>query len=114
MSGLRDGYTSRSGPQAADDLTAAMLELLVTDDSALDALADRLAPRLADRLGERRDDEWLDSTRAASYLGLSRHALHRLTAARAIPFSQDGPGARCWFRRSELDGWREQSRQEGR
>ena len=33
----------------------------------------------------------------------------RMTAERRIPFSQDRPGARCWFRRSDLDRWREQT-----
>lgn len=115
MTGGRHGDPSavaRSAPGGA--LTAALLDLLVADDAALDVLADRLAPRLADRLEGRNGDEWLDSARAAAYLGLSRYALHRLTAARALPFHQDGPGARCWFRRSELDAWREQGRQEAR
>jgi excisionase family DNA binding protein len=51
-------------------------------------------------------DSWLDSTRAAEYLGISRPSLHKLTAARAIPFEQEGPGWKCWFLRSELDAWR--------
>src|SRR5438132_9983965 len=37
-------------------------------------------------------DAWLDARSAASYLGLTRTALHKLTAARTIPFEQDGPG----------------------
>ena len=51
-------------------------------------------------------DAWLDSSTAAKHLGISRHALHRLTSAREIPFSQDRPGGRCYFQRSALNEWR--------
>jgi len=74
----------------------------------LDALADRLAPRVAALLEESGEsDEWLDSHRAAEYLGLTKNALHKLTSARdGIPFEQDGPGCKLYFQRSELDRWR--------
>ena len=48
----------------------------------------------------------MDSRGAGAYLGITVHALHKLTAARAIPFEQDGRGCKCWFKRSELDAWR--------
>ena len=48
----------------------------------------------------------MDTKDAASYLGLTVHALHKLTAAREIPFEQEKPGAKCWFQRSRLDEWR--------
>jgi excisionase family DNA binding protein len=51
-------------------------------------------------------DRWLITREAAEYLGLSIHAMHRLTAERSIPLHQEGPGARCFFKRSELDKWR--------
>jgi hypothetical protein len=76
---------------------------------ALDALAERLADLVLVRLREAQghdDDRWMDSQQAAAYLGLSLNALHKRTAARAIPFGQDSPGAKCWFLRSELDRWR--------
>jgi excisionase family DNA binding protein len=84
-------------------LAAALIAQL--DDHALADLAARLAPFLpqpepADQ------DRWLTTRQAAEYLGITPNALHKLTAARAIPFEQDGPGAKCWFRRSELDAWR--------
>lgn len=87
-------------------LAAAVVAAL--DDIALDELADRLAPKLAARLAAREPlpDEWLPSNKAAAYLGVSVNALHKLTAARAIPFEQDGPGCKMWFKRSELDEWR--------
>lgn len=89
----------------SDSLARAVLEAL--DEEALDTLAERLAPRLAERAAGRREDEdrWLTSREAAAYIGRSPTALHKLTAARAIPFSQAGPGARCYFRRSDLDAW---------
>ena len=87
------------------DLGAAIIASL--DAEALDALAERLAPRLVGRLAPDAPeaDRWLDTRGAAAYIGRSPTALHKLTGARAIPFSQDGPGARCYFRRSELDAW---------
>jgi excisionase family DNA binding protein len=84
--------------------------ILSLDDEALDLLVDRLAPRIQARVRHQADanlsDKWLDSKRAAAYLGVSVNAIHKLTAARKIPFEQDGPGCKCWFRRSALDQWR--------
>jgi excisionase family DNA binding protein len=83
-------------------LTEALLADL-TDDQLAD-LARRLRPFLsAPAEGE---DGWLNTKQAADYLGVSVHGLHRLTAQCAVPFHQSTPGARCWFRRSELDDWR--------
>jgi hypothetical protein len=77
------------------------------DEVTLDALADRLAPRLASRLASPpAPDGWMDAKGAAAYLSISLHALHKLTAARSIPFEQDAPGCKLWFKRSELDAWR--------
>ena len=78
------------------------------DDDDLDRLAELLAPRLAGRVTSTagQPDGWLDSTQAAAYVGISRTALHKATAARSIPFEQDGPGCKCWFKRSNLDAWR--------
>ena len=89
---------------AAPLLGQALVESL--DDSALDLLAERLAPRLAERTPPAGGDRWLTAREAAAHVGLSLHALHKLTAARTIPFEQDGPGCKLWFRRSELDRWR--------
>jgi len=75
------------------------------DDEALAELAERLAPFFP-QPSTPEADRWLSTRDAAEYLGITANALHKLTAARAIPFEQDGPGAKCWFRRSELDAWR--------
>ena len=83
--------------------TALIAEL---DDEMLRELAQHLAPYLpvaAD--GSAHEDGWLDSRRAAEYLGLSLDSLHKMTAARAIPFEQEAAGCRLWFKRSELDEW---------
>ena len=88
----------------SDALARALLEAL--DDDALEALAERLAPRIACRLPSS-EQGWLDAKGAADYLGLpSVHALHRLSAERRIPCSQDREGGKLYFRRSALDRWR--------
>ena len=84
------------------ELGRALLAQLEPEDLA--GLAERLAPFL--RTPAASDDGWLNTKQAAEYLGISVHALHRLTAERRIPLHQDRPGARCFFRRSELDEWR--------
>lgn len=89
-------------------LAAALVDAL--DDDALDALAERLAPRLEARFATSKakggPDRWMTTAEAADYLGMTANALHKLTASRALPFAQDGPGCRCYFRRSDLDRWR--------
>lgn len=83
---------------------------LSLDPEQLDALAEKVASRLASRLGAQGQpaEGWMDTREAVTYLGLpSAHALHKLTSERRIPFSQEKPGARCYFRRSDLDAWRE-------
>jgi hypothetical protein len=89
-------------------LVRALMAELCADDQALDLLAESLAPRLAAKLepAHVNEDGWLDAKQAATYLSLSIHALHKHTAARTIPFEQDGSGAKLWFKRSELDAWR--------
>lgn len=94
-----------------DRLATALVEAL--DDHALDRLAARLAGRLT-RAEPAADDRWLSAREAASYLGVSLNALHKLSAARALPFEQDRPGCKLWFRRSELDRWRTGGRRERR
>lgn len=86
-------------------LAQALLDSL--DDQALDSLADLLAPRLEARRATPTpaEDRWMTTAEAAAHIGRTPTALHKLTAARAIPFSQEGPGARCYFRRSDLDAW---------
>lgn len=82
-------------------LARVLLDQLEPEDLA--ELARLLAPYLQ---APASDDGWMNAKHAAEHLGISIHALHRLTAERRIPFHQERPGARCYFRRSELDQWR--------
>jgi excisionase family DNA binding protein len=95
---------SALGVALIGELDDAALEALIArlPDSALDALAQRLASRLT--VGA--PDRWLSTHEAAAYLGITANALHKLTARRAIEFEQAKPGAKCWFRKSDLDAWR--------
>lgn len=78
-------------------------------DAALEDFVARLEPVLRDRLfREPRNvsGRWLSTAKAAEHLAISVAALHKLTAARALPFEQAGPGCKCWFRPEDLDEWR--------
>lgn len=94
------------------DVRAALLESLrpedvdALDDKTVAALARRLAPLISASLPEAQSDGWLDFDGAVDHLGMKRAALYKLTAARTIPFHQDGPGCKLWFLRSELNEWR--------
>ena len=85
---------------------------LAIDEQLLDDLAEQLAERISQKMHERLADSqgrdrWMPTAEAARYTGRSISAMHRLTAARAIPFHQTGPGAKCYFRKSDLDAWME-------
>ena len=86
---------------------------LTVSEDALNALAERVADLVVDRLAPLLPNagagEWMTTAQAAAYLGLTTTALHKLTSARLVPFSQEKPGARCYFKRSDLDSWREAS-----
>lgn len=82
-------------------------------NAALDQLLVQLAELVADRVAARfvaprgaSVDDWLDTRRAAEYLGIGRDSLRRLAAERAIPTEQAGAGCKLYFRRSDLDQWR--------
>jgi len=78
-------------------------------DDLLAQLADLVADRIAARLSGPRTaqkDEWLDTRRAAEYLGIHRDSLRRLAAERAIPTEQASAGCKLYFKRSDLDAWR--------
>lgn len=76
-------------------------------EAALDGLARGICARIErlDGSAVQRPDRWLDTREAAEYLGTSPSALHKLTAAQAIPFSQERAGCRCYFRTGDLDWW---------
>ena len=89
---------------SVEPLVRAVLDAL--DDAALDLLAAKVARRLGPQ-SVPLNDGWIDAKQAAAYLGTTLSSLWKLTAAHEIPFSQDGPGCKCWFKRSQLDAWRE-------
>jgi excisionase family DNA binding protein len=110
--------TSRLGPvgQSPRQQTNGIETDSVPTGSLLDALIDEIAVRVVERLsgettpllaGEATGDDWLDSRHAAEYLGVHRDTLRKLAAERAIPSEQDGPGCKLYFRRSDLDAWRQ-------
>ena len=94
---------------ATDDMARLMLRTIASDPEALAELAEALAPLIRETAPA--PDGWMDAKAAAGHLGLpSVNALHKLTAARLIPFEQEVRGGKCWFRRSELDAWRHRNR----
>jgi excisionase family DNA binding protein len=79
-------------------------------DALFDTLAARVAAAVLEHLGRASTDdasEWLDSRSAAEYLGVHRDTLRKLAAERAIPVHQDGRGCKLFFRRADLDEWRD-------
>ena len=73
-------------------------------------LLDALAERVAALLRPARDEPeprspWLDLAAACAYTGLSKDAIYKLTAARAIPFRKKAGGQTLRFHRDELDAW---------
>jgi excisionase family DNA binding protein len=79
----------------------------LADAMTIEALADVLAEKVAARLPRWQvEDGWMTSAMAADYLAVPLSTLRKLTAAGSIPFTQDIPGGRCYFKRSELDQWR--------
>jgi hypothetical protein len=77
-------------------------------DALLDDLADRVAARISLSSRAPVTPAWLDTREAAAHLSISVNALHKLTQARQIEFSQETEGAKCWFKREWLDAYREQ------
>jgi excisionase family DNA binding protein len=84
------------------DLGRALLDQLDADD--LRRFAERLAPYLPHDDDE---DRWLTSHEAAEYLGVSYSTISKLVAARTIPSTQEVEGGRHYFRRADLDGYRQ-------
>jgi hypothetical protein len=95
---------------ASDTPTLPQLSVSL-DAETIDALALAVARRVAELLPAPSEDGWLDSPAAARYLGISTTSLHKLTSARVpgLAFSQATPNGKCFFRRRDLDAYREQS-----
>lgn len=84
----------------------------MTTDTLLDVLADRIAERVAARMAAApvtarpAGEVWLDTGAAAEHLGIHRDTLRKLAAQGRIPYEQEGPGCKLYFRRSTLDQMR--------
>jgi excisionase family DNA binding protein len=77
------------------------------DDDDVERIAAAVADLVIERLRDpSTPDEWMTTQDASVYLGITTNALHKLTAARQIPFSQENPGGKLFFRREDLDAWR--------
>jgi hypothetical protein len=83
------------------------------DTKSVESIVAAVAERLTLLLPQQVETGWLDAPAAASYLGISTTALHKLTSSRLLAFSQSAPGGRCYFRRADLDAYREQSMKGG-
>lgn len=76
-------------------------EIVIAAILAEPALRAELARGLVDT------DPWLDVHGAAKHLGITPKALRKIAGERrAIPFEQEGPGCKMWFRLSTLDAYR--------
>ncbi len=99
----------RRGRVAASSLASVGRSGLGALDALIAEVADRVAAAVVAQLGMASREalpDWLDSRRAAEYLGVHRDTLRKLAAERAIPAEQDGPGCKLFFRRADLDEWR--------
>jgi hypothetical protein len=83
-------------------------------------VAEEVAKAVAElrtELGAQREGgwpEWMPLDVAAAYLGQTVAATRKLYERRKVPMYQDGPGAKVWLRRSELDAYMESARHEAR
>lgn len=78
-------------------------------DGLLDQLAGLVAERVAARLAQPtapQSDEWMDTRRAAEYIGIGRGSVRRLAAEGTLHTEQASAGCKLYFRRSDLDAWR--------
>jgi len=55
-----------------------------------------------------REDRWMPTREAARYLGVNPKTLSNLASRGEVPSVQHSPRGRRYFRRSDLDRWREQ------
>ena len=108
-----DGDVAQRAAWAAPSSPEAVELRLVIQPEQVSALAAMLADLLH---GYKRASagetwpEWLNVERAAGYLDCTPERIRKLIARREIPFHQEAPGCRIFFRREELDAWMAASR----
>ena len=71
----------------------------------VEEIARRVSELMQDTPPRTHGSPWLDLNGACAYLGLSRDAVYKLTAARAIPVRKKSNGQGLRFHRDELDQW---------
>ena len=94
------------------DAEAVELRLLIQGEqvTALAALVANLLRAQAQPPGSESWPEWMNIATAASYLDCTPERVRKLVARREIPYHQEAPGCRIFFRREELDTWMAASR----
>jgi excisionase family DNA binding protein len=101
-----DSCPQRLGTAVSADLEGGGVDAILAH--VADLVVERLTVRLA--MPPEAADEWLDTRKAAEYLGVHRDTIRRLAAERAIPSEQEGAGCKLYFRRGDLDAWRRSGR----
>jgi hypothetical protein len=110
--------TKRRAPQERQEVShpiaseGAPVTLTVgIDADHIEMIAGRAAAiavgQIAERAGRGAWPEWMPLDVAAAYLGQSVAATGKLYERQKVPHYQDGPGAKVWLRRSELDEYME-------
>ena len=74
-----------------------------TFDAIVAAAAARTLELFSTQLERDAWPEWMSVEKAAKYLDVSQERLRKLQARREIPFHQEAPGCRIFFRRHDLD-----------
>jgi len=99
--------TTTENPEAVE------LRLLIHGEqvSALAAFVANLMRAQAQPSGSETWPEWMNIDTAARYLDCTPERVRKLVARREIPYHQEAPGCRIFFRRDELDTWMAASRQ---
>jgi excisionase family DNA binding protein len=81
-----------------------------------EAIREEVEAELERHAGGRNSDrlEYLSVAEAAGYLGCADERVRKLAAAGKLPYYQESPGARIFFRRSDLDEAMQEWRVEAR
>jgi len=78
---------------------------LAVPEELIEEIAERAAQIVVERMGLESQTwpQWMSVETAAKYLDVSPERLRKLQARRLLPFHQEGPGCRVFFRRTDLD-----------
>jgi len=78
---------------------------LAVPPEMLEAVAERAAEIVLERSPASSWPEWMSVDTAARYLDVPVERVRKLKERRELPYYQDAPGCRVFFRRAELDAW---------